>query len=93
MMLASLVFGMAAWCLAVAVGVKTEKSLSYMMGSFTACCLSALCAFLEIYRRVRGGDIGGLIDTIDVTIVGVIVMLAVMVLLNLTAWIVWKRSV
>lgn len=84
MLLYSLIFGLLAWALAIAA-IKYNKKTLLITGSFLCCSVSAVWQFFEIRRRAMGGDFGGIIDTIDITVFGIIVMISVTLLLNFLA--------
>lgn len=84
-MLYSLIFGLLAWALAALAIKKYRRPALLISGSALLACVSAVLQFFELRRRALGGDWAGILDTIDVTIVGVIIMLAVTLILNLIA--------
>lgn len=85
MLLYSLLFGLAAWALAL-VAIKKPKHLTALVtGSFGASFISAAWQFFEIQKRALSGDFGGITDTIGAVIFGVLVMMAVTLLLNFLA--------
>ncbi|MCD8146489.1 MAG: hypothetical protein LUD84_04320 [Clostridiales bacterium] len=83
MLLFSLFFGLLAWAVA-GLGIAGRlRSRGLAAGaSLTACSIAVLAQFFEIRLRLGGNDIAGLLDTIDVTIFGVAVLLLVTILLN-----------
>lgn len=83
MQLFSLFFGLLAWVLAgLGIAGKLPSRGLAAGASLTACSLAVLAQFFEVRRRLGVNDIAGLLDTIDVTIFGVAVLLLVTILLN-----------
>ncbi len=83
MLLFSFFFGLLAWAIAGLGLAGRLRSRGLAAGaSLTACALAVLAQFFEIRLRLGANDIAGLLDTIDVTIFGVAVLLLVTVLLN-----------
>lgn len=89
MLLYSLIFGLAAWALALWAIWKPKHLTVLVTGSFGCAFISAAWQFFEIQKRALTGDFGGIADTIGAVIIGVIFMMAVTLLLNFLAL---KRS-
>lgn len=85
MLLYSLIFGLLAWALSALAIKKFRRPALLVTGSVLSACVSAVWQFFELRRRALGGDWAGILDTIDVTIAGVIIMLTVTLILNLIA--------
>ena len=83
--LLSLLLGLAAWGFGLAAVVKPGlRWLSPV--SWTACGAALLFQLLEIHRRVELSDWSALLDTMDAVLLAAGVLLAVTILLNLTAF-------
>ncbi len=83
MLLFSLFFGLLAWVIAgLGIAGKLRSRGLAAGASLTACSLAVLAQFFEVRLRLGANDIAGLLDTIDVTIFGVAVLLLVTILLN-----------
>lgn len=91
MLLYSLVFGLLAWALAALAIKKPRYSAALITGSTLCACVSAVWQFFEVRHRALGGDFSGILDTIDITITGVIIMLAVTLILNFIA-LLWRDA-
>ncbi|MCM1150380.1 MAG: hypothetical protein NC319_09920 [Butyricicoccus sp.] len=85
MLLYSLISGLLAWALAALAIKKYRRNALLTAGSMLLACVSAVWQLFELRRRALGGDWSGILDTIDVTIEGVIIMLSVTLLLNFIA--------
>lgn len=85
MLLYSLISGLLAWALAALAIKKYRRPALLVTGSVLLACVSAVWQFFELRRRALGGDWSGILDTIDATIAGVIIMLSVTLILNLVA--------
>ena len=82
----SLLLGLAAWALgAAAVAVKGRGRGALVWGSFLCAAASALWQFVEIEKRACAGDWAGVEDTIRAVMLGVAVMFAVTLALDLWA--------
>lgn len=85
----SLIFGLLAWALSALAIKKPRRSALLVTGSVLFACISAVWQFFELRRRALGSDFSGILDTIDITIAGVIIMLAVTLILNFIA-LLWR---
>lgn len=81
MLIYSLIFGVLAWVLAIAA-IRMNKKSSLIIGSFLCCFVSAVWQFFDIRLRADGGDFGGIIDTIDITVIGIVIMMSITLILN-----------
>lgn len=91
-LLESLLFGFAAWGLAIAALKKSNHCSLFVGISFVACCISAVCGFFELRDRVGVRDWSGIEDTINSVIGGIIIMMVVTVVLDLLA-LAWRDAV
>lgn len=91
MLLYSLFFGLLAWALAALAIKKPRRSAVLVTVSVLCACVSAVWQFFEVRCRALGGDFSGIMDTIDITITGVIIMLAVTLILNFIA-LLWRDA-
>lgn len=91
-LLESLLFGFAAWGLAIAALKKPKRCTLLVGGSFVACCISAVCGFFELRDRVGVRDWSGIEDTIGSIIQGIIIMMVVTVVLDVLA-LAWRNAV
>lgn len=84
MLIFSLIFGVLAWASAISA-VKIKQQTLPVIISFLCCCISAVLQFFDIRNRALDGDLAGLMDTIDITIIGTAVMMLITILLNFIA--------
>ncbi len=86
MILYSLTFGVFAWFIAFLGALNIiRKPLVTIFISFTLGFASVGCELLDLLRRVRAGDTIGILHTAGVVVLGLGVMMAVTVILNLAA--------
>lgn len=52
---------------------------------FFFCCISAVLQFFDIRNRALDGDLAGIMDTIDITVIGIVVMMLITIILNFVA--------
>ncbi|MCD8189488.1 MAG: hypothetical protein LUD78_04595 [Clostridiales bacterium] len=93
MLFFSLFFGLLAWVLAgLGIAGKLRSKGLAAGASLTACALAVLAQFFAVRLRLGANDIAGLLDTIDVTIFGVAVLLLVTILLNAALCGLWREE-
>ncbi len=82
----SLFFGFLAWLIAsLGIANVIKKPPATLFLSFTSCAVSVIYELVDIKHRANMGDTGGILDTIDSVIFGLVVMLAVTIVLNMLA--------
>ena len=91
MLLYSIISGLLAWALAVPAMKSPRHYAAAVTGSMLLACVSAVWQFFELRRHALGGDFSGILDTIDITIAGVIMMFAVTLILNFIA-LLWRQA-
>ncbi len=84
MLIFSLIFGVLAWVSAIAAMKIKQQTLPVII-SFLCCCISAVLQFFDIRNRALDSDLAGIMDTIDITVIGIVVMMLITIILNFVA--------
>lgn len=85
--IASLVLGLAAWAVPIAVIARAKtKGCGFSIVSFSACALSLVFQIFEIRNRTHLEDWSAIMDTIDTLSWVVVVLFTMTVVLNIVAY-------
>lgn len=84
MLISSLIFGVLAWASAIATMKIKQQTLPVII-SYLFCCISAVLQFFDIRNRALDGDLAGIMDTINITVIGIVVMMLITIILNFVA--------
>lgn len=84
MLISSLIFGVLAWASAISA-MKIKQQILSVIISFLFCCISAVLQFFDIRNRALDGDLAGIMDTINITVIGIVVMMLITIILNFVA--------
>ena len=90
----SLIWGVGSWLLVIfaIVTSQTIKSHRNTILSFVSCAASLILQLFEISNRVNIGDYAAIEDTIKAVFIAAIVLVAVTVTLNITAFVKVKKK-